>query len=92
LELSVAVVERLTGNACPEITREQETRLRAIAEANSGFVPLTEEEHDALCSGAGARVLTLAADEASNLHLLFCWDDDEAARLDRQRHLDGTGT
>jgi hypothetical protein len=92
LGLSVTVAERLTGGTCPEITHEQEARLRAIAEANGGFVPLTEEEHDALCSGAADRLLALAADKASHLHLLFCWDDEEAARLHRQRRLPATGS
>jgi hypothetical protein len=90
LKLDLRVVQRLTG-AGAEITPDQLARFRELEAGHGGVVPLTAEEYDALRDGKPERMIELARDPASNLHPLFCWDNEEAARLQRERRMHGTG-
>jgi hypothetical protein len=90
LKLDLRVVQLLTG-AGAEITPHQLARFREIEAGHGGTVPLTAEEYGALQDAKTARLIELARDPASNLHPLFCWDDKEAARLQRDRRMHGTG-
>jgi hypothetical protein len=90
LRLDLRVVQRLTG-AGAEITPDQLARFREIEAGHGGTVPLSAEEYEALLDAKTARLIELARDPTSNLHPLFCWDDKEAARLQRERRRHGTG-
>jgi hypothetical protein len=90
LKVGLRVVQRLTG-ATAEITPDQLARFRGIEAGHGGTVPLTAEEYGALQDAKTDRLIELARDPSSNLHPLFCWDDKEAARLQRERRMHGTG-
>jgi hypothetical protein len=79
--LEVRVVPRLTGQSAIEITEDQEERIQEIEGRNGQTVPITEEEFAALVRGDVDELLRLARNPSSNLHHLFCWDDEEARRL-----------
>jgi hypothetical protein len=91
LRLGVLVVEHLTGGERVEVTPARYARLEELAAANGGAVPLTAREFDALQGGDAAALVELAASPSSNLHPMFCWEEQEAARLYNQARTHGAG-
>ena len=83
------IVTRPAGSAGVSVTTEQAAALGVIEKHNSGRVPLTASEFDAMSQGEEAYLVELAGFPGSNLRPLFCWDDQESVPLFRQRLLHG---